>query len=269
MNPIHPRLKGPVADRLARLLRAQLYGETGLVAHGPQLEAAEGTASLAATTGVVTVVLKLDASKPRNSGLSIRPTPGCLSCCSASVAGLLMVEMVGAADAASSYTPVVTVDSRSATLSFSFSLASSSPARPLQAVVGSRLTVLVEQSSWPGCVLYNADGLPALPASISLTLATGLPNISASGAAGAAHSSSALWATVVITASALTAVALCVAVCAQSLSVPWREELPSRLSSDVQQVVKRLNFDSEEAQLIGTDSEDESSSAQAIPQSSV
>jgi hypothetical protein len=255
LDSIHPRLKGPIADRLALLMRAQLYGETGLVTHGPQLEGTTATAYLSVNSSVVTVLLALNASMPRNSGLSIRPTPGCAACCSEALPGLLTVEVEDAAGTRTTYTPVVSVDAHSASLTFSFSLFSS--ASPPLAAVGSRITVLVEQTSWPGCVLYNAHGLPALPASIHLTL-PGQPNSSSSRGQGAAHSSSGWLATVIITAAAFSAVALCIAVHVQSLNASWAEGLPSRHGDDGQ-VVKQLNFDSEEAQLIGSDSEDDSS----------
>ena len=157
---IHPRMKAVVGVRLARWLLRDLYHEA-VMAAGPA-RPDEGQVVVVASSTALRAELKLGPGE-WNAGLRIMPTPGCTTCCRDGT-GLFTLQVVNSTDR-QVYSPAVTVDERSAALSLTATL--SQPLSPRASV-----TLSLQWSSYPECVLYNGDGVPASPWSLMVPVGT-------------------------------------------------------------------------------------------------
>ena len=164
VGQVHPTNKSYLGERFARLLRRDVYGEQ-VAAVGPQM--ADVTARLSDSQLHITVGF----STATSDGLSALATPGCANsskygCCTASGnqvdTGLLTVQHA-VKDGYRTATGEVTINQAARTLSMTVS-ATDLPA------AGQWVVVSHAWEGFPGCALYNADRLPALPFQLNVTV---------------------------------------------------------------------------------------------------
>ena len=170
---VHPRNKSYVGERLARLVRANVYGEQGVVAEGPQVVSA--TAVVTGSTFQLTLQFVDDR---RASGLYALPTPGCnnrtmtdaRSCCMQTspsmYSGLFWYSFMGANGQMYSLNTTVRIDQATHTIT-----STQQPA--VMPMAGQSVFVSYAYVDWPGCALYNEYRLPALPFQMNVTVIGG------------------------------------------------------------------------------------------------
>ena len=157
LGAVHSRNKTIVGQRLALLLRRQLYGQRQAVDVGPALDMSDVLVSTSADGQTLRLLLEYRAMKS-NDGLRLMPTPNCSSCCDLLTSGLLAVQLLDSSPPQPLLFPAVAIDPVRRRLTANVSLpqrASSASALYL------RLTM--EWDGYPQCALYNAALLPSLP----------------------------------------------------------------------------------------------------------
>ena len=160
----HPRNKSIVGERLARWVRRDIYGQQ-VVAEGPRVQSV--TAHTTATPNLVTIEVQYNKSAI-SDGMYFHSTPNCTAntiCCTTQNDG----SIIGLANVYSSQsskpTPLaVQLDAAGRRLFGNVSLAVGS---------GSVLSVAFVWVSYPGCLLYNRYGVPALPSYHNVTVMAG------------------------------------------------------------------------------------------------
>ena len=166
---VHPRNKSYVGERLARWLLQDIYQQQVQV-DGPQLVSA--TAALTSSAALQVTLQYADDSS--SQGLFALPTPGCDSsavgadlCCTEQTPGSFasLVTYSWSLSNGDTYTgssPAV-LDAAARTVT----VVDTSASLPIN---GSLVLVSYAYADWPGCALYNADQLPALPFQLNLTV---------------------------------------------------------------------------------------------------
>ena len=166
---VHARNKSYVGDRLARLLLRNLYSQD-VQAEGPVLLSVRASASN--SSGFRLTLQYSDDS--RSDGLFALPTPGCdakatdaSGCCTASddgtYSGLLYYSWADSTGAPRTASGSVRVNSTGHFLTLT------APTAPSPAA-GQRVQVSYADVNYPGCALYNAARLPALPFALNVTV---------------------------------------------------------------------------------------------------
>ena len=167
---IHPRNKSFVGERLARWLRRDIYGQQVEV-NGPQLLSV--TAVNANATLTLTLVYSANS---QSEGLFALATPDCNAsltdargCCTEQTPGSfdrLITYSYQSGNAVYTGSSAATIDADARTITIIDTSANAARA-------GSLVLVSYAYADWPGCALYNADRLPALPFRVNVTVTGG------------------------------------------------------------------------------------------------
>ena len=147
-NPIHPRNKSILSERLARVALTQLYGSK-LVSTGPQYSLIVWP-SAAQAAGNQSVQLLFDSNSTENAGLILKDTSDCIACCADWKNGSPVTIQLRSGSVVSA---VVIVDAAHFTVTATVYVSDG------DAVVGFWLNY----TPFPECALYNDANLPHLP----------------------------------------------------------------------------------------------------------
>ena len=174
---VHPRNKSYIGERLSLLLRRDIYGQQ-VEAEGPAVVSARAYVTNDSpdnTTFRLTVQFSDDS---RSQNMFAQSTPGCLvngtwtarSCCTVLgleqytvYAGLMWYSFTSASGQSVTMSVTMSINQTDRTIT-------TTGLFPPYPVAGQSLLVSHAYVDWPGCVLYNGAGLPALPFQLNVTV---------------------------------------------------------------------------------------------------